>query len=125
MIYSIQGLSARQRLILEAIIGMSAANGYPPSLAELRHAVGLSSQNALRCHLMVLRRKGFVDWEDGRARTIRVLDGVEEKAKAFLAGNTSGVAAAYRTRASAEERVAKENGSGEEDWDIEEVPLYA
>ena len=125
MMFAIEGLTERQRLVLEAVVGLTEARGYPPSLAELKEAVGLSSQNALRCHLLVLRRKGFVEWQDGKARTIRLAKAVEERTRAYLAGNISGVAAAYRTRGSAEERVALENATDDgDDWEVEEVPLY-
>lgn len=62
----------RQREILDAGIRLAAA-GYPPTLRELAEAVGIRSLNGLRVQLDALRRKGWVDWREGCARTLRFM----------------------------------------------------
>jgi SOS-response transcriptional repressor LexA len=62
----------RQREILDAGIRLAAA-GYPPTLRELAQAVGIRSLNGLRVQLDALRRKGWVDWREGCARTLRFM----------------------------------------------------
>lgn len=62
----------RQREILDAGVRLSAV-GYPPTLRELAHATGIRSINGLRVQLDALRRKGWVTWREGSARTLMFL----------------------------------------------------
>lgn len=61
-----------QRLWLATIAGLCAELGYSPSYHELARSLDCSSVNAVGEMLVRLRRKGFVDYRDGLARTIRV-----------------------------------------------------
>ena len=64
--------SAQQRLY-ELIVGYTCAHGYPPTLRELREAVGTASTNAVADHLKALRKKGWINWTPGLARTLKAV----------------------------------------------------
>ena len=52
--------------------------GPPPSVEEIREAVGLKSKGATLYQLRCLRELGLIDWIDGKARSIEVLVNDEE-----------------------------------------------
>ena len=79
-------LTARQRGILEQIAACIAQNGYPPTTRELAERVGIKGPNALNDHLWALRRKGYVEWQDGKARTLRILKPLVADRKAATHG---------------------------------------
>ena len=66
-------LSDRQRKMLAYIHEFSTERHYPPSLQEIRAAVELKSASTVKGHLDRLRKSGYVTWEEGKARTIRVI----------------------------------------------------
>lgn len=67
-----QGID-RRRAILRFIRSFASKNGYAPSIAEIAVGVDLSSATAVRHHLETLRTEGFVDWTEGRYRSLRVV----------------------------------------------------
>ena len=68
------GLTARQRKILEFISQATAARGYPPSVREIGDAVGLTSSGSVAYQLKILADKGFINRVATRARTLEILD---------------------------------------------------
>jgi len=66
------GLTARQRLILEMITTTSAERGYPPSVREIAEAVGLASPSSVQHQLGVLQKKGFITRDTSRARAMDI-----------------------------------------------------
>ena len=64
----------KQAMVLNYIISYLAENRYPPTIAEINQRFGWASNNAAQGHLYGLRRKGFIAWTPGQARTIQVLD---------------------------------------------------
>lgn len=67
-------LTLRQREILDFIRDSLAAEGRPPTRAEVCTAFGFRSPNAAESHLRALAAKGAITLEDGRARGIRLPD---------------------------------------------------
>lgn len=67
------GLTPRQREVLDFIAGHVRDRGVPPTRAEIARAFGFRSPNAAEAHLRALARKGAVQLLDGSARGIRVL----------------------------------------------------
>ncbi|MGQ9724874.1 MAG: transcriptional repressor LexA [Tepidimonas sp.] len=67
------GLTPRQREVLDFIAGHARDHGVPPTRAEIARAFGFRSANAAEAHLRALARKGAVQLLDGSARGIRVL----------------------------------------------------
>ena len=72
---SLSDLPARQRDVLNLISSLTVANGYPPTLAELAKSLGLKNRMTVHQHVAALKKKGFVQWEPGLNRSLRVLSG--------------------------------------------------
>jgi len=66
-------LTKRQRQVVDAIRMMTRQHGYPPTIREIEQAFGMRSPNSVKAHLNPLRRKGWVTWNDGQARTLRLV----------------------------------------------------
>jgi len=66
------GLTARQRLVLETIRDAVERRGYPPSLREIGEAVGLTSPSSVAHQLTSLERKGYLRRDPNRPRAIEV-----------------------------------------------------
>lgn len=63
----------RREKILDAIEELTERRGFPPTIRELCQEVGVTSTSTVVDHLDILKRYGFVTWEPGQPRTIRVL----------------------------------------------------
>jgi len=63
-----------QRRILECIRDHQEANGYPPTVAEIGEAVGLSSTATVAKHLKHLEGMGYVFRKTGCVRALVVTD---------------------------------------------------
>ncbi|MEU2348640.1 transcriptional repressor LexA [Modestobacter sp. NPDC049651] len=92
------GLTQRQRRVLEVIRDSIERRGYPPSVREIGEAVGLSSASSVAHQLSVLQRKGWLRRDPNRPRALDVRmpgDGsgaAEASPTALAAGSpTSGV----------------------------------
>ncbi|WP_433959298.1 transcriptional regulator [Cytobacillus horneckiae] len=66
-------LTKRQREALEAVINYVEKINYPPSYRELGKLIGLASSSTVSGILNRLKDKGFVSWEEGQPRTLRIL----------------------------------------------------
>lgn len=67
------GLTARQRLILETVRASVEQRGYPPSMREIGDAVGLTSPSSVKHQLTALERKGYLRRDPHRPRAIEVV----------------------------------------------------
>jgi repressor LexA len=67
------GLTLRQRRILEMIQATVESRGYPPSIREMGDAVGLASSSSVAHQLKVLETKGFLRRDPNRPRALEVL----------------------------------------------------
>ena len=67
------GLTSRQRLVLDTIRASVESRGYPPSMREIGDAVGLTSPSSVKHQLTVLERKGYVRRDPNRPRAIEVV----------------------------------------------------
>jgi repressor LexA len=66
------GLTQRQRLVLEHIHRSVTERGYPPSMREIGEAVGLTSPSSVKHQLASLERKGYIRRDPNRPRAIEV-----------------------------------------------------
>jgi repressor LexA len=69
----VDGLTARQRRVLEFITDSVHRRGYPPSMREIGEAVGLTSPSSVSHQLGALQRKGFLRRDPNRPRAIEVV----------------------------------------------------
>ena len=67
------GLTPRQRRILEAIKGAMEERGYPPSMREIGEAAGLASPSSVKYQLEALEAKGWIRRDPSRGRALEVL----------------------------------------------------
>jgi repressor LexA len=66
------GLTDRQRDILDFIVAQQRDRGYPPSVREIGEAVGLTSPSTVHTHLATLQRRGFLRRDPTKPRAIEV-----------------------------------------------------
>lgn len=64
----------------------SAAKGYPPSLRQVAQQVGRATSTVWGA-CQRLREAGYIDWEPGTARTIRVIIPLIEMQKEEISAN--------------------------------------
>jgi repressor LexA len=64
--------TTRQRGIIQFIEEYSAANGCAPSDQEIADGVGLKSRSSAHYHLRKLKAAGYLNYEEGAPRTVRV-----------------------------------------------------
>jgi repressor LexA len=108
------GLTVRQRKVLEVIRNSVDRRGYPPSLREIGEAVGLTSPSSVAHQLSTLERKGYLRRDPNRPRAIEV---VSPDASADSRG--------YRGGATPEDEVATydETGIGDARPEASYVPV--
>ena len=66
------GLTARQRKVLDVIRDSVERRGYPPTVREIGEAVGLTSTSSVSHQLMALQKKGFLRKDPSRPRAVDV-----------------------------------------------------
>ena len=67
------GLTVRQRRVLEVIRSSVDRRGYPPSMREIGEAVGLTSPSSVAHQLMTLERKGYIRRDPHRPRAMEIV----------------------------------------------------
>jgi len=69
-------LTARQRQILDFILGQIDRRGIPPTIREIGVQFGISSPNGVRDHLLALQRKGYLKRTPEKSRSLEVAEGL-------------------------------------------------
>jgi repressor LexA len=67
-------LTDRQRQVLEFIKTETRRQGFPPTVRDIGHAVGLSSSSTVHAHLAALEAKGLIRRDPSKPRALEVLD---------------------------------------------------
>jgi repressor LexA len=67
------GLTVRQRRVLETIRDAIERHGYPPTMREIGEAAGLASPSSVAHQLAALQRKGFLRRDPNRPRAMEVV----------------------------------------------------
>jgi repressor LexA len=76
-----QGLTDRQREILDFISRRIEEQGYPPTIREIGEFMGIRSTNGVNDHLKALERKGYLKREGLKSRALRPVPGVDDEAE--------------------------------------------
>ena len=69
-----QPITDRQRQVLDFVGEFAREHGYCASVRDVMNHMGFLSPNGAMCHLIPLRRKGYVTWEAQTARSIRLVE---------------------------------------------------
>ena len=80
------GLTARQRLVLQTIRASVEQRGYPPSMREIGQAVGLTSPSSVKHQLGVLEKKGYLRRDPMKPRAMEVVHPDDARTVGTLGG---------------------------------------
>lgn len=69
----IKNLTAKQKRVLELIYSSIKSVGFPPTLADLKEGLRVSSNQTILNYLESLDKKGYIKREEGQARSIKIL----------------------------------------------------
>ena len=67
-------LTERQQAIYNHIVQHCRNRGYATTIRELCEHFDIRSPNGVKCHLELMRKKGWITWEPNHARTLRPLE---------------------------------------------------
>jgi len=67
-----KSLTSKQLKIYEFIVTWQIENGFPPTQAEMRDHFRFGSLNAVRSHLVLIEKKGYIRLNCGKARAIQL-----------------------------------------------------
>ena len=73
-----ESLTTAQQELFEWLAEYVRQNQHSPSIRQMMQAMQLKSPAPVQSRLEHLRAKGYIDWRDGKARTIRILQPPEK-----------------------------------------------
>lgn len=68
-------LTEAQKELYDWLVEYIRIHRYSPSIRQMMEAMNLKSPAPVQSRLEHLRNKGYIEWSEGRARTIRILHG--------------------------------------------------
>lgn len=68
-----EALTEAQQELYDWLVDYIRKNQHSPSIRQMMRAMGLKSPAPIQSRLDHLRKKGYIDWSEGQARTIRIL----------------------------------------------------
>ena len=71
-------LSEAQKELYEWIKDYMKGYQHSPSIRQMMEAMGLKSPAPIQSRLKHLQQKGFISWQEGKARTLQIVDDVME-----------------------------------------------
>ena len=74
MDYSNSNLSDAQNELFEWIRDYMKEFQHSPSIRQMMEAMGLKSPAPIQSRLKHLQQKGFISWQEGKARTLQIVD---------------------------------------------------
>ncbi len=83
--YALRRLTRRQEKVLLFIDEYQLAHGYSPTCRDICAHIGASSPHAAISHRRALERKGMLEMQHYRGRTLRLTDKGREHARALRA----------------------------------------
>jgi repressor LexA len=69
----LENLTEAQRQLYDWIVDYITTNQHSPSIRQMMRAMSLKSPAPVQSRLEHLRKKGYIGWDEGQARTIRLL----------------------------------------------------
>jgi repressor LexA len=74
MTADVQPLTDAQAKVYRWIVAYIEERGYSPTVREICRAFKFASPNGANCHLLPLRKKGWISWQERSPRTIRPVE---------------------------------------------------
>lgn len=71
-----ESLTTAQQELYDWLIDYIRANQHSPSIRQMMRAMNLRSPAPIQSRLEHLKNKGYIEWSEGKARTIRIRDDV-------------------------------------------------
>ncbi|SAY38594.1 SOS-response repressor and protease LexA (EC 3.4.21.88), partial [Candidatus Synechococcus spongiarum] len=65
-------LTAAQQELYDWIVEFLNDHGHAPSIRQMMEAMGLRSPAPIQSRLRYLQKKGWIQWQPGRARTLQL-----------------------------------------------------
>ena len=69
-----ENLTPVQKELYDWLVEYIKVNKHSPSIREMMKAMNLRSPAPIQSRLERMRAKGYIDWSEGQARTIRIID---------------------------------------------------
>ncbi len=67
-----ESLTEAQQQLYDWLVEYIRQNQHSPSIRQMMRAMGLKSPAPVQSRLEHLKTKGYIDWSEGKARTIRL-----------------------------------------------------
>ncbi|MBF2077689.1 MAG: repressor LexA [Synechococcales cyanobacterium T60_A2020_003] len=67
-----------QQQLYDWLVEYIRVNQHSPSIRQMMRAMGLKSPAPIQSRLEHLRNKGYIEWTEGKARTIRILNSINQ-----------------------------------------------
>ncbi len=80
-------LTTTEKRIFDFIVKFIKENGYSPTFREVGAGTYLTSTQTIYAYLQKLALKGYIRYEYGKARTIRIMERSEENEREELKTN--------------------------------------
>ncbi|MEY2912378.1 MAG: hypothetical protein RLZZ184_1687 [Cyanobacteriota bacterium] len=71
-------LTEPQKELYEWLVEYIKLNQHSPSIRQMMQGMNLKSPAPVQSRLEHLRNKGYIGWDEGRARTLRILNPVKQ-----------------------------------------------
>lgn len=71
-----ESLTTAQQELYDWLVDYIQANQHSPSIRQMMRAMNLKSPAPIQSRLEHLKNKGYIEWSEGKARTIRICDDV-------------------------------------------------
>ena len=85
-----QGLTEAQNELLTWLKNYISDFQHSPSIRQMMNGMGLKSPAPIQSRLKHLQEKGYISWEEGKARTLKLLGGIEEDGIPILGSVAAG-----------------------------------
>jgi repressor LexA len=72
-------LTRAQLNVFDAIVTNIRRRNYAPSIEEICLVSGHKSKSTVHRHLKILKNAGYIQWEEGRTRTLKVIKAVSKE----------------------------------------------
>jgi repressor LexA len=69
-------LTSAQLNVFDAIVTNIRRRNYAPSIEEICLVSGHKSKSTVHRHLKILKAAGYIQWEEGRTRTLKVVKAI-------------------------------------------------